>query len=143
MRKSLPERFWEKVLFTPGCWIWQASMSGNGSYGQFSVGDAMQRAHRVAYTLFNGRIPDGLVIDHLCRNRACVRPDHLEAVSQEENVRRGIVGENNRSKTECKRGHKFDADNTSIRYRDGRVERSCKRCSREQLREYRSRKHVQ
>lgn len=65
-------------------------------------------AHRWFYQLVNGPIAKGLVIDHLCRNRACVKPSHLEPVSQRENVLRGVgISANNALKTECKRGHEF------------------------------------
>lgn len=76
-------RFWEKVLKTEGCWVWQGSKSEG--YGKFSLNNRPVWAHRVAYEREVGPIPDGLTIDHICRNRACVRPDHLRAVTQKQN----------------------------------------------------------
>lgn len=75
-----------------GCWIWQNDTSSNG-YGQIKpAGSKRLPAHRASYVAFKGEIPDGLYIDHLCRVRACVNPDHLEPVTHEENVRRGLGG---------------------------------------------------
>lgn len=87
-------RFWAKVdKQTDGCWIWSASRYvRRGGYGQFNLNGTAVKAHRIAYELVKGPIPDGLVLDHLCRVTACVNPDHLEAVTQQENTRRGERG---------------------------------------------------
>lgn len=85
--KPWPDRFWAYVDKTDDCWVWTGyKLRG---YGQLQVKGKTQKAHRVAYELEVGLIPDGLVLDHLCRNRACVRPTHLEAVRQSTNAQRG------------------------------------------------------
>lgn len=83
------EQFWAKVAVSDGCWTWTAATDRDG-YGKFTDHSNGRRmhAHRFAYELLVGEVPEGLELDHLCRNRACVRPDHLEPVTHLENVRR-------------------------------------------------------
>lgn len=92
--KTTIERFWAKVdrRNDNECWAWTAGTAdhGNARYGQFHIAGRTVSAHRAAYTLLVGMIPDGLQIDHLCRNTLCVNPAHLEAVTQRENILRAI-----------------------------------------------------
>lgn len=85
------ERFWQRVDRSGDCWLWTGSPDANG-YGRFvRDGGAIEYVHRVAYQLLVGPIPDGLTVDHLCFTRMCVRPEHLESVTNEENARRGAL----------------------------------------------------
>ena len=128
------ERFNNKIKkMENGCHIWTGAITQAG-YGQFGANGIIQYAHRIAYEQKKGKIPEGLEIDHLCRNRSCVNPEHLEAVTCRENIHRGISLMAQRAKqTHCKRGHLFSEDNT---YRDHRGYRECKICKRLRNQEY-------
>lgn len=130
-KDSINERFWNKVLFTSDCWEWQGSIKKSG-YGRFHLTHSLGvRAHRIAYELMKGSIPKGLVLDHLCRNRSCVNPDHMETVTIGENVLRGdTFASKNKKKTHCKFGHPFSGENL---YKQGSW-RHCLTCMRNRSR---------
>ncbi len=119
----MPERFWQYVEKGDGCWEWTGAEVGG--YGYFRLGPRQVKAHRMAYELLVGPIPDDLVIDHLCRNTGCVNPAHMEPVSAGENVRRA-----GHAMTTCRRGHPFDEANTRFDKRGCRVCRACQRLNR-------------
>lgn len=116
-------RFWEKVDRGGDCWEWLAAVRSDG-YGTFRLFGRMVRPHRYAYELLVGPIPDGLHLDHLCRNRTCVNPEHLEPVTLGENVLRGLgPSATNTRKTHCPRGHELAP------YQPG-AKRRCRPCDR-------------
>ena len=125
------DRFWSKVDASGDCWLWTASTSRLG-YGEFRLGGRIRKAHRVAYEMLVGLIPDDLEIDHLCRVRHCVNPDHMEPVTHRVNVLRGAsLSAANARKAHCKRGHPFDEENTHIWVRpNGGQMRQCRACDR-------------
>lgn len=126
MRKEPIDRFMEKVrLDENGCVFWASTTSLNG-YGQFWDGRRLVYAHRWAYEYFKGPIPDGLQLDHLCRNRNCANPAHLEPVTQRENIRRGDAGAHLSAKTHCPQGHEYAGANLYVRPRGGRDCRICR-----------------
>lgn len=107
---TIEERFWAKVDAEGDCWEWTASQAGGG-YGWFMTANGSVPAHRWAWEHLVGPIPDGLHMDHLCRNRVCVNPDHLEPVTQQENIARGYSSQHQRVKTHCPQNHPYSGDN--------------------------------
>ena len=129
---TLGERLWSGAVETEdGCWEWRRTRNRNG-YGQIGVGGKTKVAHRVAYELAIGPIADGLQLDHLCRNRACINPAHLEPVTQSENIMRGSgFPPQLASRTHCLNGHELHEGN--IYRQPGRPahQRSCLTCRHE------------
>jgi len=136
---SVEERFWQYVDRTGpgGCWLWTGGQSHG--YGNFMIrreggGYAQVQAHRFAYRQLVGPVPAGLVLDHLCRNKRCVRPQHLQPVTQQVNVQRGAAAAWSPA---CRRGHVFSPENTYINPAGYRV---CKTCRQATGARYRARR---
>lgn len=112
----------------PGCWTWAGTISKAG-YGQVSWKGKQVYVHRLVYEHYVGRIPKGMQLDHLCRNRACCRTDHLEVVTNRENARRGEAGlktgAKQRAKTHCPQGHVYAGRNLIT---DAKGWRYCRTC---------------
>lgn len=138
MGNALPSSFWAKVEKTEACWIWKASKVRSG-YGVVHFNGRQRPAHRVAYEAVNGTVPTELDIDHLCRNRACVNPSHLEAVTRRVNLLRSPITltAQKAAQKECVNGHEFTPGNTDIR---SNGTRRCRECSRVRSRMYEARK---
>lgn len=133
--RSQPDDFWKRVDKTDTCWLWTGPTQPHNGYGRLGYRGRSVFAHRLAYELLVGPIPDGLTLDHLCRVRTCVNPLHLEPVTQRENTLRGdTIAAANARKTSCKRGHPFSPENTHIYCHRGTVRRSCKECNRQRNR---------
>jgi hypothetical protein len=141
MPQDAETRFWSKVDASGVCWEWTAAKLPYG-YGFFWYIDRMVRAHRWAYEDLVGPIPNGLTLDHLCRNPPCVNPDHLEPVTAEENISRSKSylrgAAHQRAKTHCPSGHPLLGDNL---YTTPDNKRRCRVCRRESLRRSRA-KHM-
>lgn len=136
MSRTLQERLAAKIdmeLF--GCWIWKGATYTQG-YGQIWWGGRKARAHRVAYELLVGPIPEGLELDHLCRVRNCINPAHLEPVTHRENTLRGnTITAREAASTTCPQGHPYDRVDT-------KGFRKCRRCIAEQERRRRERRRA-
>lgn len=131
---ELPARIASKFTIDPatGCWLWHGAIGGTG-YAHARIDGRTQPVHRVIYELLVGPIPSGLQIDHLCRVRHCVNPDHLEPVTHAENWRRGEGGapQQQAAMTHCMYGHPLDEANT-YRYHGHRQCRACKKLRSQQ-----------
>ena len=130
---KLLQRFFNKIETADHnddeCWYWMSSINKKG-YGNFWINGTSKIAHRISYELFRGKIPQNLQVDHLCRNRRCVNPQHLELVTLQENVKRGNSGINMSSRTHCPKGHEYNKENTFTNLNGSRV---CKTCYRKPM----------
>lgn len=128
-RRRVIDRFWSKVEKTDTCWLWLGSKHPSG-YAAMSVENRSRYVHRLSYELFVGPIPEGLTIDHLCRVRNCVNPNHLEPVTAAENTRRARAYDV--KPTHCPQGHEYTPDNIVPSQRSLR----CRECQNASNRAY-------
>ena len=135
------ERVFRKALPEPnsGCWLWDGVLSDG--YGATEVRGRQVKAHRFAYEALVGPVPQGLVLDHKCRTRCCVNPEHLDPVAQGENARRGETGQHLAKRTHCPRGHEYSEDNTGRGSLLQKNHRRCLTCHRESERKRRLSSH--
>ena len=136
---SVHERFSESYSAEGDCWIWTGTVSMYG-YGRFWQDGVEHLAHRWAYQNFVGLIPEGLELDHLCRNRSCVNPEHLEPVTARENQDRGLHGD---LRTHCRNGHELTPENTYLKHQPDGTRRICRECARTTSREFQRAKRAQ
>ena len=134
---EMAPRFWARVAKAgpDDCWEWTAVRDRHG-YGQVYFDGKTHRAHRLALRLSGIELVPGMDTDHLCRNRACVNPRHLEQVTHRTNAQRGEAGAHERAKTHCPKGHAYDEANTYLRRKGHRIERGCRACLRLRTRAY-------
>lgn len=135
MKKSVLDRLMEKVVLNGKCWNWTGKKDDFG-YGKLSIRDKTFQAHRVAYTILEGDIPEGMILDHQCNNPACVNPGHHKPMTQRDNLLRANTFQaTNAAKTHCVNGHPFSATTVYITKRGGRQCRICVRERKKKLRQ--------
>ena len=139
--KTVLDRFRSKIRVEGSCWIWIAGKDKWG-YGKFTIGKVTVRAHCYAYEKLIGPIPEGLTLDHTCKNESCVNPAHLDPVTLRINLLRGNTFQaRNATKTHCLRGHAFTEENIYWkREPNGSRSRGCRECYR--IRKRNRRKHL-
>lgn len=133
--EPIKDRMLRQIVKRDGHWIWTGPIRGKQGYGAITIKRKSFCAHRVMYETFIGPIPDGLQIDHICRVRNCVNPEHLEPVTCRENILRGEgVCAKNAKKTHCPKGHLYSETNTLYTREGGR---QCRTCNVERTRQWR------
>lgn len=142
MNRPIRERLLSKTVINweTGCWEWTAARDRDG-YGQIGFNGQVRGAHRVAYTVLVAEVPSDLQLDHLCRNRACINPAHLEPVTVLVNTLRGSsFAAVNAAKTHCDKGHPFNNANTYYRETKKGPARACRACNSAAVARYKARK---
>lgn len=140
--EQVAKKFWASVDKSANCWNWIGWLDSHG-YGTLHFGYKHHRAHRISFEIHGGTLDQSMVLDHLCRNRKCVNPDHLEQVTNVENVMRGVSGPAiNATKTHCKEGHELLGSNLYVDTSCKNPKRKCKTCMRAATRRYVERRKI-
>ena len=134
-KRSVIDRLADQIdISDSGCWLWTGSIQGGkgAGYGRLNIDYKRKLAHRVSYEHLVEPIPEGLQLDHLCRVRNCVNPDHLEPVTPSENIRRSPIHISVRlkAKTHCVHGHEYTPENTYRFTTRGKTQRACRACAK-------------
>lgn len=137
------DRIWNRVRKTKSCWLWVGEVSWNG-YGRLQINKRRISAHRYFYELLAGVVPEGMELDHLCRVKNCVNPNHLEVVTHSENVRRAWKVRIDNSPS-CPNGHEYNEKNLYVAYdkKNGKKWRMCRKCRAINQGKYRKNKVIQ
>ena len=137
------DKILSKINKTSKCWLWTGYINNNG-YGEAHFNGRKYKTHRLIYELHKGVIPKELEIDHLCRVRNCVNPDHLEVVTHLENIKRAQPFISINKRTHCKKGHEYSEENTWLVTRgNGRTNRVCRICKSNIMKNNRASKRIQ
>ena len=144
--ESLPARIRSKIsVSADGCWLWTAAVDDQG-YGRVGWEGKNRKAYRVVYLLLRGSIEEGKELDHLCRVRLCVNPDHLEPVTHAVNMERGelrrVLREKWSAPRTCPQGHPMTGENLVIRKSRGRPNRKCRICEKAAIARFKERQRA-
>lgn len=146
--KTDVQAFFEKVNQTSECWLWTGTLTSRG-YGRFHIHGKRFRAHRWSYERFVNKIEEGLTIDHLCKNKSCVKPQHLEAVTNSVNISRYWANDSSITESRdwktgtCTNGHDLSiVGYVDRKKKNGSISRECIQCRRNQHRRHYEKKHA-
>ena len=136
------DKLLNKIEKTETCWNWVGEINDKG-YGRIDVSGKHKRAHRLVYEYLVGKIPLGLQLDHLCRNRRCVNPKHLEPVTRKENILRGFAPSAICARRQhCSKGHPYSGENLYIKHVKGYSYRRCRECHKAECKKYTQRRKL-
>jgi len=121
---ELPERFWDKVIKTDTCWLWMGKI--DDGYGRFHTAGKYYLVHRMSFVVLKQKLQENTQVDHLCKVRNCLNPDHLDEVTSKENTRRGLAKIYNTDPNKCPYGHDYDGEIAGKA--EGSIYKVCRKC---------------